>query len=114
MKASSCALTALYSREELFAGLGGQEENFKVPGGVVNGVVPFDPTNTTALLVTLEKSEKHFSPATMYKDYAISTDEFAWDSQSATAPRKPDGSALPASRGARPTHRALRPPAQGE
>lgn len=82
---------AYYSREELFAGLGGQEENFKVPGGVVNGVVPFDPTNTTALLVTLEKSEKHFSPATMYKDYAISTDEFAWDSQSATTPESPTG-----------------------
>ena len=82
---------AYYSREELFAGLSGQEENFKVPGGVVNGVVPFDPTNTTALLVTLEKSEKHFSPATMYKDYAISTDEFAWDSQSATTPESPTG-----------------------
>lgn len=77
---------ALYSREELFAGLGGQEENFKVPGTSVNGVVPFNPTNTTALLVNLEKSEKHFSPTTMYKDYAISTDEFAWDSQNATTP----------------------------
>ncbi len=41
--------------------------------------------------MTLEKSEKHFSPATMYKDYAISTDEFAWDSQSATTPESPTG-----------------------
>ena len=82
---------AYYSREELFAGLAGQEENFKVPGGVVSGVVPFVPSNTTALLVTLEKSEKHFSPATMYKDYAISASEFAWDSQSATTPESPMG-----------------------
>ena len=82
---------AYYSREELFAGLAGQEENFKVPGSVVSGVVPFGSSNTTALLVTLEKSEKHFSPATMYKDYAISTSEFAWDSQSATAPESPMG-----------------------
>ena len=77
---------AFYSREELFAGLGGHEENFKVPGVSVNGVVPFNSSNTTALLVNLEKSEKHFSPTTMYKDYAISTDEFAWDSQNATTP----------------------------
>ena len=77
---------ALYSREELFAGLGGHEENFKVPGASVNGVVPFNSSNTTALVVNLEKSEKHFSPTTMYKDYAISTSEFAWDSQNATTP----------------------------
>lgn len=82
---------AYYSREELFAGLAGQEDNFKFPGVVANGVVPFGPSNTTALLVTLEKSEKHFSPSTMYKDYAISTSEFAWDSQSATTPESPMG-----------------------
>lgn len=82
---------ALYSREELFAGLGGQEENFKVPGASVNGVVPFNSSNTTALVVNLEKSEKHFSPTTMYKDYAISTSEFAWDSQNATTPESEPG-----------------------
>lgn len=85
---------AYYSREELFAGLSGQEENFKVPGGVVNGVVPFDPTNTTALLVTLDKSETHFSPSTMYKDYAISRSEFAWDSDNKTSANTDIGQVL--------------------
>ena len=82
---------AYYSREELFAGLAGQEESFGVPTGFREGVKTFNSSNTTALVVNLEKSEKHFSPTTMYKDYAISTDEFAWDSQSATSPESPTG-----------------------
>lgn len=36
-------------------------------------------------MVTLEKSEKHFSPTTMYRDYAISVQEFHWESQSKTS-----------------------------
>ena len=82
---------ALYSREELFAGLAGQEASFGVPTGFREGVRTFNSSNTTALVVNLEKSEKHFSPTTMYKDYAISTDEFAWDSQNTTTPESPTG-----------------------
>ena len=82
---------AYYSREELFAGLAGQGASFGVPTGFREGVRTFNSSNTTALVVNLEKSEKHFSPTTMYKDYAISTDEFAWDSQSATSPESPTG-----------------------
>ena len=77
---------AYYSREELFAGLAGQGASFGVPTGFREGVRTFNSSNTTALVVNLEKSEKHFSPTTMYKDYAISTDEFAWDSQNTTTP----------------------------
>ena len=82
---------AYYSREELFAGLAGQEGSFGVPTGFREGVKTFNSSNTTALVVNLEKSEKHFSPTTMYKDYAISTDEFAWDSQDATTPESQPG-----------------------
>lgn len=82
---------AYYSREELFAGLAGQEGSFGVPTGFREGVKTFNSSNTTALVVNLEKSEKHFSPTTMYKDYAISTDEFAWDSQNATTPESQPG-----------------------
>ena len=82
---------AFYSREELFAGLGGHEDSFGVPTNFREGVKTFNSSNTTALVVNLEKSEKHFSPTTMYKDYAISADEFAWDSQSTTAPDNPTG-----------------------
>ena len=77
---------AYYSREELFAGLAGQGASFGLPTGFREGVRTFNSSNTTALVVNLEKSEKHFSPTTMYKDYAISTDEFAWDSQNTTTP----------------------------
>ena len=85
---------AYYSREELFAGLAGQGASFGVPTGFREGVRTFNSSNTTALVVNLEKSEKHFSPTTMYKDYAISTDEFAWDSQSITTPSSQRGQLL--------------------
>ena len=44
-----------------------------------------------AFLVTLNKDEKHFSPQTMYSDYAISRDTFHWESQNATAEASPTG-----------------------
>jgi hypothetical protein len=37
---------------------------------------------TEILLVTLDKSEGHFSPTTSYEDYAISPERFHWQSQS--------------------------------
>ncbi|GEM_PF-871841 len=44
-----------------------------------------------ALLVTLEKTEKQYSPQTMYKDYALTEREFAWDSQNVTTPESRRG-----------------------
>jgi hypothetical protein len=38
-----------------------------------------------ALFVTLHKSERQFSPNTMYKDYAINGSLFHWESQNATS-----------------------------
>lgn len=75
-----------YSREEIFAALGGNETAGSSPGGSVSGVLEAHATNTIALNVTLNKSEKHYSPETMYKDYAITESEFAWDSQNSTTP----------------------------
>ena len=43
------------------------------------------------LLVTLVKSQAHFSPTTMYRDYAISRDLFHWESQSGTTVASPTG-----------------------
>lgn len=78
---------AYYSREEIFAALGRHEaENKPSPGGSVNGVLEADETGTIALTVTLDKSEKYYTPETMYRDYAVTETEFAWDSQNATAP----------------------------
>jgi len=43
------------------------------------------------LFVTLQKSEKEYSPRTMYKDYAISSQYFHWESQNRTSPESPTG-----------------------
>lgn len=75
----------VYSREELFAGLAVHEgQTQRTPGSLVEGVLESDLLESVALLVTLEKTEKHYSPQTMYKDYAVTDAEFAWDSQNAT------------------------------
>ncbi|MGV3104052.1 DUF3427 domain-containing protein [Rothia sp. 32237D007AR] len=77
---------AYYSREEIFAAIGLHEnEKRSVPAGAVQGVYESRATNTIALLVNLSKSEKHFTPETMYRDYAVTEREFAWDSQNSTA-----------------------------
>ncbi|QRZ61645.1 DUF3427 domain-containing protein [Rothia sp. ZJ932] len=78
---------ASYSREEIYAALGAHEgDKFTSPGGSVSGVLEAKQTNTLALTVTLEKSEKYYSPETMYRDYAITEKKFAWDSQNRTTP----------------------------
>ena len=54
--------------------------------------VDFDPiTSTDLFFVTLEKAEDHYSPSTMYRDYAISPDLFHWESQSTTSVESPTG-----------------------
>jgi hypothetical protein len=39
----------------------------------------------------VEKAEGHYSPTTMYRDYAISPDLFHWESQSTTSVQSPTG-----------------------
>jgi hypothetical protein len=54
--------------------------------------VDFDPmTRSDLFFVTLEKAESHYSPSTMYRDYAIAPDLFHWESQSITSARSPTG-----------------------
>jgi hypothetical protein len=47
--------------------------------------------NTELLFVTLEKSEKKFSPTTLYHDYAINENLFHWQSQNSAQPDKGRG-----------------------
>ena len=82
---------AHYSREELLAGLGMGEESQRTPGTVREGVSWMPSSRCEALLVTLHKSEKDFSPNTMYKDYAISETLFHWESQNQTTPSSSAG-----------------------
>lgn len=48
-------------------------------------------TNSDLFFVTLEKSERDYSPSTLYKDYAISPMQFHWESQSTTSQQSPTG-----------------------
>ncbi len=50
-----------------------------------------DGTKSDLFFVTLEKSERDYSPSTLYKDFAISPSLFHWESQSTTAQHSPTG-----------------------
>lgn len=71
---------ATYSLDEVMAGLG--ERNIK--GGIMRiqtGVYYSQPQACDLLFVTLEKSERDYTPTTRYKDYPLSPEVFHWESQ---------------------------------
>ena len=55
------------------------------------GVLHLPDIRTDVLFVTLHKSEKDYSPTTMYQDYAINDRLFHWQSQSTTSADSPTG-----------------------
>ncbi len=55
------------------------------------GVAANKALNIESLFITLKKSEKEYSPSTLYDDYAINEKLFHWQSQNATAPESPKG-----------------------
>lgn len=55
------------------------------------GVKWLPDQKTDLLFVNLNKTEKDFSPTTMYEDYAISETLFHWQSQSTTSSDSPTG-----------------------
>ena len=77
---------ATYSRDEALAGFGVNN-----PNSVREGVKYVKPERADMLFVTLQKTEEHFSPTTMYRDRAISPDVFQWESQSTTTIRSKTG-----------------------
>ena len=46
---------------------------------------------TDVLFVTLNKSDKDYSPTTMYNDYSINDSLFHWQSQSTTSDKSSTG-----------------------
>ncbi|QXQ10044.1 DUF3427 domain-containing protein [Paeniglutamicibacter sp. Y32M11] len=82
---------ATYWRSEILAALdyGSLEQ-----GKGVNhreGVAWCPQASTDALFVTLDKDEAVHKPNTLYKDYAISSRLFHWESQNATSTTSPTG-----------------------
>jgi hypothetical protein len=55
------------------------------------GVIRDEQTNSDLFFITLEKSEREYSPSTLYKDYAISPTLFHWESQSITTQQSNTG-----------------------
>ena len=73
-------LYGCYSREEIFA-LFDRQTGEKKMQGVASGAFNIDELNTELFFVTLNKSDKDFSPTTQYNDYFISENRFHWQSQ---------------------------------
>lgn len=78
-----------YSRNELLAALG--ESASERPASWREGVKRVERYQADVFLVTLNKSERHFSPTTRYRDYPISPSLFHWESQSTTRESSPTG-----------------------
>lgn len=86
---SPLELHASYTRDEILAALGNW--TFNSTPECREGVKYLPALETDLFLITLNKAEKHYSPTTMYLDYAISDDLFHWQSQSTTSVESPTG-----------------------
>jgi superfamily II DNA or RNA helicase/HKD family nuclease len=78
-----------YTRDEVLVGLGLPQ----LVGAryTQTGRFWIQESNTEIFFVTLDKSEKTFSPSTRYEDYAVSSTRFHWQSQSTTGEDSPTG-----------------------
>jgi superfamily II DNA or RNA helicase len=83
------AVHARYTRDEVLAALG--RSTLAKPFTQQTGVFWHEATRTDYFFITLEKSEKHYSPSTRYRDYAIAPDLFHWESQSVTREQSETG-----------------------
>jgi len=78
-----------YTREEILVGLG--KSTLEKQHVSREGSVQLKEIDTDIFFITLNKSEKHYSPTTLYDDYAISETLFHWQSQSTTSDTSPTG-----------------------
>ena len=82
-------LHARYAREQILVGFG--STRFAQQPSAREGVFVIAEQNIELLFVTLNKTEKHFSPTTRYHDYAISESLFHWQSQNSARPDRGKG-----------------------
>jgi superfamily II DNA or RNA helicase len=78
-----------YNRDQILVAMGLHQ--FEKSSSNREGVALNKYINTEALFVTLKKSEKEYSPTTLYDDYAINEYLFHWQSQNATSPESHKG-----------------------
>lgn len=84
------ALHRRYTRRELLVAVGYLSAGDKgsTPQG---GILQLKESKRELLLVTLDKSNRSFSPSTRYRDYAISRELFHWETQSAASVARESG-----------------------
>lgn len=82
-------LHARYAREQIMVAFGVTTFERQAPGR--EGVLVIKEQNIELLFVTLNKDEKHFSPTTMYQDYAINPTLFHWQTQNSARPDRGKG-----------------------
>lgn len=76
-----------YTRDELLAAFGaGTPED---PPTAREGVIYLKDAGVDLFFVTLRKTERNYSPSTMYRDHAVSRDLFHWESQSIQSDTSP-------------------------
>ena len=79
-------LHCTYTRDQLLVAM-----DFMKPATVREGVKWLPDKQLDVFFVTLNKSDKDYSPTTMYNDYSISETLFHWQSQSTTAENSSTG-----------------------
>ena len=79
-------LHCTYSRDQILVAM-----DFMKPGSVREGSKYLQDKGIDILFVTLNKSEKDYSPTTMYNDYSINEELFHWQSQSTISVTSPTG-----------------------
>src|SRR5690606_22106765 len=72
-------LHARYTRDQILAAF--RISNVEKRSSNREGVALNKALNTEVLFINLQKSERDFSPTTMYEDYAINETKFHWQSQ---------------------------------
>jgi superfamily II DNA or RNA helicase/HKD family nuclease len=83
------SLHGTYGMREVSAAFG--KANLKTSGPTGTGVISVKEHKLYLHFVTFEKTEKHFSESTMYRDYPISPTRLHWESQSNTSQSTPTG-----------------------
>lgn len=82
-------LHCTYTRDQALSALAFYKED-KMPA-MREGVKYLEDKKLDVFFITLNKSDKQYSPTTMYQDYAISDTLFHWQSQSTTPADSPTG-----------------------
>jgi hypothetical protein len=80
-------LHARYTRSDVLAALGLGDGTKPPPSR--EGLTSTPDERYDAFFVDLQKTERDYSPTTMYRDYAINRDLFRWESQSTQTPQQP-------------------------